>query len=78
MVTKVLNFIAVLLALGLLVYFYVDTREREIDSLNARLELMEQKIRERTRPVINIQRATVYNTDGEIVIQDIARQKEKL
>jgi len=40
------------------------------DSREARITLLEQKMREKTRPVINVQRATIYNTDGEIVIED--------
>ena len=41
------------------------------DSVDARIALLEEQMKEKSRPVIRINRGTVYNTDGEIVIEGI-------
>lgn len=39
------------------------------DDTEARIEHLEQQMLEKTRPVINVESATIYNTDGEIVLE---------
>ena len=41
------------------------------ESIEARIELLEKQIESKIRPIIQINRATVYNTDGEIAIETI-------
>ena len=41
------------------------------DSVNDRIALLEKQMKDKIRPVIQINRGTVYNTDGEIVIERI-------
>jgi len=48
-----------------------DWRTGTDDSLNARIALLEKQMKDKIRPVIQINRATVYNTDGEIVIEGL-------
>ena len=49
-----------------------DERTMSGDSVNARIALLEKQMKDKVRPVIQINRATVYNTDGEIVIEGVA------
>ena len=39
------------------------------ESIEARIELLERQMESKIRPIIQINRATVYNTDGEIVVE---------
>ena len=48
-----------------------DWRAGVDDSVNARIALLEEQMKEKTRPVIRINRGTVYNTDGEVVIEGL-------
>lgn len=68
--TKHFDFILIFLSLALMVALGVivwDWRTGMDDSINARITLLEEKI----RPVIQIERAIVYNLDGEIAIQGL-------
>ena len=40
------------------------------ESMEGRIELLERKIEEKFRPMIMVNRATIYNSDGEIVIEE--------
>ena len=53
--------------LGLIV---LDSRNMERLVLEERVEMLEEMMREKSRPVIYIERGTVYNSDGEVVIED--------
>lgn len=48
------------------------------DSREERIALLEKQMKEKTRPVIHIERATIYNTDGEVIIktEDRGRRTE--
>ena len=48
-----------------------DWRTGTDGSVNDRIALLERQMKEQIRPVIQINRATVYNTDGEIVIEGL-------
>ena len=48
-----------------------DERTMSADSVNERVALLEKQMKDKIRPVIQINRGTVYNTDGEIVIEEI-------
>ena len=48
-----------------------DERTMSSDSVNDRIALLEKQIQDKIRPIIQINRATVYNTDGEIVIERV-------
>ena len=48
-----------------------DEKTMSDDSVNDRIALLEKQMRDKIRPVIQINRATVYNTDGEIVIEGL-------
>ena len=48
-----------------------DEKTMSGDSVNDRIALLERQMQDKIRPVIQINRATVYNTDGEIVIEGI-------
>ena len=50
-----------------------DEKTMSGDSVNARIALLEDQMKEKIRPVIQINRATVYNTDGEIVIEEVKK-----
>ena len=43
----------------------------KVDSLEGRVELLEKQIHQKLRPIVakNIQSATIFNSDGEIVIE---------
>ena len=44
-------------------------------SLVDRVSLLEEKMIERVKPVIQINRATIYNTEGEIVVEVLEDRK---
>ena len=48
-----------------------DERTMSSESVNDRIALLEEQMKEKTRPVIQINRGTVYNTDGEVVIEGL-------
>ena len=56
----------VFLLMGISLY---DWKYGSDTGVDARIELLEKQMREKTRPVINIQRATVFNSDGELIIE---------
>ncbi len=65
--------VLVLLTAGI----FFNTQTSDMDrSVNDRLLLLEKQSEERATPRIQIQRATVYNTDGEIVIEKIEIPKK--
>ena len=41
--------------------------------MNERIALLEKQMQDKIRPVIQINRATVYNSDGEIVIEGLGK-----
>ena len=49
--------------------FILDTSIATNQSLRDRVTWLEDKMIERTKPVIQVNRATIYNTDGEIVLE---------
>ena len=49
--------------------FILDTSIATNQSLVNRVAWLEDKMIERVKPIIQINRATIYNTDGEIVLE---------
>jgi len=47
-----------------------DRSRGEKDAAEARIELLERKMEEKFRPMIMVNKATIYNSDGEIVIEE--------
>jgi len=63
------SFLALLFAVTL---FVADQRDRELDSINARMDLIESQIQYGNTPRIEISgRAAVYAGSGEIVIEEL-------
>ena len=50
-----------------------DEKTMSSDSVNDRIALLERQMKDKVRPIIQISRATVYNTDGEIVIEGVGK-----
>lgn len=61
----------------ILAVIILDTRNMERSSLDRRVATLEEMMREKTRPVIHIERGTVYNSDGEVVIEDRHKNKDR-
>lgn len=61
---------SLLLAIG---WDYEDARKQ---SMEDRVELLEKRMAEKARPVIHIQRATVYNARGEIAVRSVDEDEE--
>ena len=61
---------ALILALAVILW---DWRSGVDVSVDARIALLEEQMKDKIRPVIRINRATVYNTDGEIVIEEVKK-----
>ena len=53
---------------------YFDTTLATRQSLESRITWLEDKMIERIKPVIQINRATIYNTEGEIVIETLDKK----
>jgi len=68
----VLYIVAITILAVLMAMIFWDSIRMERISLKDRVATLEQLMREKSRPMIHIERASVYNTDGEIVIEDIA------
>lgn len=66
---------AVLIALTLVLW---DWRSGVDDSVGARIALLETQMKDKVRPVIHINRATVYNTDWEVVIEGLGVKYETM
>lgn len=49
--------------------FILDTSIGTNQSLSDRVTWLENKMIERTKPIIQVNRATIYNTEGEIVLE---------
>lgn len=71
---KALIGVIVLLIILLVALVTCDKREGEKESLKERVALLEEQMRAKVRPVINIVNGTVYSADGEIVIEEIKPQ----
>ncbi len=65
---SMVTLIGMILILALLLW---DTNSSTIVSLNDRISLLEEKMIERVKPIIQINRATIYNTEGEIVVEGL-------
>lgn len=65
---RVLTVFLVILGI-ILLNVWIHTTDRRMDYLVENIQIMEKKIAEKTQPRIQINRATIYNTDGEIVIE---------
>lgn len=63
--------VVLFVVLGYLALFY-DTKTMAEESMTARIANLEQTMQRKMHPVINIRRATVYTSKGEIVIEDIS------
>ena len=67
--------LAVLIFMAVVTLFILvavwDWRAGTDDSVDARIGLLEEQMKDKIRPVIQINRATVYNTDGEVVIEGL-------
>ena len=61
----------------ILAVMILNTRNMERSSLEERVATLEELMREKSRPVIYIQRGTVYNSDGEVVIEDRHKDKDR-
>ena len=46
-----------------------DTKNMERGSLIDRVETLEMWMREKSRPIIQVQQATIYNGTGEIILE---------
>ena len=58
------------LTIGVMIWIILDTWHMERQSLKARLNTLEEQMKEKTRPVIHIRQATVYNGSGEVIVVD--------
>ena len=68
-------FLIVIGIIGLTLILTFDTFSSVQESLENRISLLEEKMIERVKPVIQINRATIYNTEGEIVIEVLEDKK---
>lgn len=50
----------------------------ELKELKNQTGLLKSQLDQRVRPIINIDRASVYNTDGEVVIETLDSRKKRL
>ena len=63
------SFLALLFAVTL---FVADQRDRELDSINARMDLIESQIKFGNTPRITVTgRTSIYSSKGEIVMQEL-------
>ena len=60
---------------GALVFAEWDRRDTIDRATQDRLAALEERVNEARRPVIHIEKATVYNVDGEVVV-DTAGDKD--
>ena len=52
----------------------LDTNVATNGSLRNRVTALEEQMIRRTKPVIQINRATIYNTEGEIVVETLDKK----
>jgi len=67
-------FLLSLVMLDLCTLFFLDASVSTNQSLRDRVASLEDKMIERVKPVIQINRATIYNTEGEIVIEKLEKK----
>ena len=58
--------------IGLIIW---DKKAAQRQSIEDRIEWLEEKMIERVKPIIQVNRATIYNTDGEIVLETLREKK---
>ena len=63
--------ILIIVLVCIIAALYFDTVTATRQSLEDRVTWLEDKMIERIKPVIQINRATIYNTEGEIVIEGL-------
>ena len=64
------SLIALLICVLLYGIFWLNAHSIQGTSLVNRVKTLEEIMQQKTRPVIHIQRASVYTTRGEIVIEE--------
>ena len=57
-----------------LLWDHYTTLER---SQNDRLTLLEMQMKIKMRPIIQVNQATIYNADGEVVVEGVKNGKDK-
>lgn len=68
--------LVLLIVIGMAVILHIHSSD--IDrSLSDRVLLLEKQMHERVIPRINIERATVYNGEGDITIEKVEKEKRK-
>ena len=73
--------LGVLLALSCLIVicllFILDTTVATSQSLGSRVTWLEDQMIKHTKPIIQVNRATIYNTEGEIVVETLDTKEKK-
>lgn len=74
----IVGVMAVVVSCAVLAFLSVwDYREARDRSLAARLSLLERQMARKARPIIQVQRGSVYSMEGELVLETHPPKKEK-
>jgi len=73
--TRVVAILAVMLyaAILALISMTLEARSVERSSLEARVAALERQLQRRVRPIIQVNRASIYNTDGEVIVEKVEK-----
>lgn len=66
-----------IVAIGVLGFAEWDRQDTIDRAMQERMASLEKRVDEAQRPVIHIERATVYNMDGELVVDTAEKQGVK-
>jgi hypothetical protein len=69
---------AVMISCAVLAFLTVwDYREARDRSVEARLSLLERQAARKSRPIIQVQRASIYSMEGELVLETYPPEEKK-
>lgn len=68
----VLAITLVVLVMAMVMPMFMVSKIRQLENT---VTVLEEHLKQRIRPIIQVQRATIYNTDGEVVVQAVDKGK---
>lgn len=74
---RVIFWILASAAVILAILVLLDHRESVDRSISARMSLLERKVAQKSRPIIQVQSASIYSMEGELVIETFPPREKK-
>jgi len=68
--------VSVLIAFGVMIGILATERTHETEAIYGRLDIIEERLDNKLSPRISVTYGTIYNSKGEIIVEDISKKIE--